>query len=63
MGFFFFGLLGLVGFEFDPRPLGQVTQGILKIPAFLLHHELENIAAFPALTEAMPGLPIGGDDK
>ena len=36
----------------------QETQGIFKIPAFLFHHELENVAPLSALTEAVPGLAV-----
>ncbi len=63
VGFLFFRFLGPVRFEFDPRPLRHVSQCFLEVPAFFLHYELENVAALPALAEAAPGLPVGGNDE
>ena len=61
--FFFFRLLRPVGFQLDPGALGQGTQRFAEIPAFLLHHEGDDIAALAALPEAAPGLPVGRDNE
>ena len=51
------------GFKLDSGAFRHGLQGFLEIPAFLLHHEAEDVAALVALAETVPGLPVGRDDE
>ena len=56
-------LLGGSRLELHAGFIGQEAQGLGKIPAFLLHHKAEDIAALVALPKAAPGAGIREDDK
>ena len=60
---FLFLALGRLRLQLDAGALRQMAQRFGKIPAFLLHHKLEDIAALVTLPKAAPRPRLWKDHK
>ncbi len=55
--------LALEFLDLHARALGQFLQRLAEVDALALHHELEDVAALVALTEAAPRARLGPDHE
>ena len=61
--FFLLRRLTLIFLDLHARARGEFLQSLFEVQPFALHHKLEDVAAFVALTEASPRPRLGPDDE